>query len=113
MNNIIAFLRQNLVMSILVALVALSLFFPKQLRRMFGGSVRRRRRKPVRRAAVSRTRKTVRRSPIRSVGGKGYPAAGGGYIPFAYNKDGSVKKAWQVAGTVAAKSRMSKLRRRR
>ncbi|MGD0340268.1 MAG: hypothetical protein ABSA76_00970 [Bacteroidales bacterium] len=52
----------------------------------------------------------------RSVGthkGNGYPAAAGGTIPFKYNKDGTIKKAWQVAGTVAAKHRMSKLRHAR
>lgn len=44
---------------------------------------------------------------------KGYAAAGGGTIPFKYNKDGSVKKAWQVSGTLAAKQRMQRLRRQR
>ena len=44
---------------------------------------------------------------------KGYAAAGGGFIPLKYNKDGSVKKASQVAGTLAAKQKMAKLRKLR
>ena len=114
LTKFIIFVRSNMVLAIVLAIVALLAFFPRQLKRMFRLSpVRRRRRRVSSKYAGDRVRgvKRVKRSPIRSVGGKGYAAAGGGYIPFKYNKNGTVKKAWQVGGTVAAKSRMARLRR--
>ena len=73
---------------------------------------------PVRRIQRTKSGKPLPRSVgTRRAGAgtsaKGYAAAGGGTIPFKYNKDGSVKKAWQVGGTVAAKQRMARLRRNR
>ena len=112
-DKIMTWIKSNVLMAALIGLVVIVVFFGSKVKRLlFGSSRRRRRRNPVTRS-VTRTRS--RRSLPRSVGtranGKGYPAAGGGYIPFKYNKDGTIKKAWQVGGTVAAKSRMSRLRK--
>lgn len=99
-------------MLIVVGLFAV--LMPKTLKKLF--ATPRRRRRVIKNATRTRTRR--RKSLPRSVGtrkasGKGYPAAGGGYIPYKYNKDGTIKKAWQVGGTVAAKSRMRNLRKKR
>lgn len=96
------------------ALVLFVVFlFGKKLKRLFFARPRRRRvhRTVMKIRSISRGNRARKQLP-RSVGTKGYPAAGGGYIPFKYNKDGTVKKAWQVGGTLAAKSRMSRLRKR-
>jgi len=100
---------------------AMILFTNRRIKRMIFGAPKRRRRRP----RVTRYRKTVRRvrrkvtrrPVVRSVNtrtkGRGYPAPGGGYIPYKYNKDGTLKKAWQVGGTLAARNRMRRLRKNR
>lgn len=111
-NKVIAWIKANMVISIIIVLGVLFLF-GKQLKRMLFGFPRRKKRKLTTSIKTGTARiQTRNKKPLpRSVGTKGYPAPGGGYIPFRYNKDGTVKKAWQVSGTVAAKSRMSRLRR--
>jgi len=122
-TKISAWVKANMLLALGILAAVIFLLFPRQLKRMF---VTRRRIKH--RPGYSQTHdrkgrllpgtKSGRRLP-RSVGrkgssaGKGYPAAAGGYIPFKYNKDGTIKKAWQVGGTVAAKNRMRGLRRKR
>jgi hypothetical protein len=113
-DKVITWIKENMVLAILIFLAAVVVFFGKKVRRVLFGSPRRRVRH--RRRIIPIGRRVRRRGPLpRSVGvrgrGRGYPAAGGGTIPYKYNKDGTVKKAWQVGGTVAAKSRMSRLRR--
>lgn len=116
----IAWIKANLLLSIGLLLVIVFLLFGRQVKRLLFGTRRVKHRKPkaIVRRIRSRRARTMRKPLPRSVGmhkvsGRGYPKAGGGYVPFKKNKDGSIKKAWQVAGTVAAKSRMSKLRRAR
>ena len=112
-TKIIALARHNWIITALVGFFLFVTVFRKQAARLFRTAPRRRRRRtatrPVRRSPVRRS--PVRRSPATSR--RGYPAAGGGTIPFKYNKDGTVKKAWQVGGTLAAKQRMSRLRKAR
>ena len=126
-NGILSFIKTNYIISALVGIVFIFLFFP----RLFKGLTGKRRvkhrpgwkfaksnpravKKPRRRrAGGTRSGKPMPRSVGTRSSKKGYPKVGGGYIPFKKNKDGSIKKAWQVGGTVAAKSRMSKLRRAR
>ena len=117
-TKIIALARHNWIITALVGFFLFVTVFRKQAARLFRTAPRRRRRRtatrPVRRSPVRRSparRSPVRRSPVPSR--RGYPAAGGGIIPFKYNKDGTVKKAWQVGGTLAAKQRMSRLRKAR
>jgi hypothetical protein len=120
MNNIfqkaMTWIKANMLISIIIGIVILITFFGRTLKKLFFGVRRVKHRRPklitIRRRSASRT---MKRSLPRSVGihkasGKGYPKAGGGYIPFKRNKNGTIKKAWQVGGTVAAKSRMRKLR---
>ena len=119
MNAIFSFIKNNLILAGVAILALLFMFFPKVFR--FGRSTRRRRRRrPVAVRRVRRTARTRSRKPLpRSVGtnrritGKGYAAVGGGTIPLQYNKNGTVKKAWQVKGTMAARSRMRRLRGKR
>jgi len=126
-DKIFGFIKTNYIISALVVIVFVFLFFP----RLFKGLAGRKRikhrpgwkfaksnpraiTKPrKRRTGGTRSGKPIPRSVGTRSSKKGYPKAGGGYIPFKKNKDGSIKKAWQVGGTVAAKSRMSKLRRAR
>jgi hypothetical protein len=124
-ETIIGIFKKNWILTIILIVGLLFILFPRQIRRIFGTPRKRRRRRTVPAKRIrSRTRsgKPLPRSvgyggtkaKIRLHGRtttKGYPAVGGGYIPFKYNKDGSVKKAWQVGGTIAAKNKMSKLRR--
>jgi hypothetical protein len=119
MTKIFDWIKANMLLAIGIAIVLVVFVFGKPLKRLLFGTHRVKHRKsyyishPVKRRSITRTA----RKPIpRSVGthkGNGYPAAGGGTIPFKYNKDGSIKKAWQVSGTVAAKARMSRLRKSR
>lgn len=115
MEQIINYIKENWILSAVVGLFAALLIFPKTMRKMFGGKTRRRRRRTARRTTARRTtaRRTTARRTTARVTGKGYAAAGGGYIPLKFNKNGTPKKAWQVAGTVAAKQRMSRLRKKR
>lgn len=121
MTKIFDWIKANMLLAIGIAIVLVVFVFGKPLKRIFFGTHRVKHRKsyyithPVKHRSITRQ---MRKPLPRSVGthkasGKGYPAAGGGYIPFKYNKDGSVKKAWQVGGTVAAKARMSRLRKAR
>lgn len=119
MEKIIEIIKKYWMLSILAAILLLSMLFGKQARRLFSPP-RRRRRRPVIKKTIRRRRssRTNRRPLPRSVGmsrasGKGYPKVGGGYIPFKRNKDGTIKKAAFVKGTVAAKRRMSQLRKKR
>lgn len=121
-DKIIAWVKANPLIAVLVGVAGLLMFGGGKIKRLLFGTRRRKRRRRVTRTRTTTRRRTVRRTARRrlprSVGtrkttGKGYPAAGGGYIPFKYNKDGTVKKAWQVGGTVAAKNRMARLRRNR
>jgi len=132
-ENLIAIIKKNWIIAAIVGIILALILFPRQVKRMFNPTRRKRRRLSYP-AAVSRRsqRRRIRRRLPRSVGmlprsgrrlprsvgtkrvsSKGYPAAAGGYIPFKYNKDGSVKKAWQVGGTVAARNRMRGLRRKK
>ncbi len=112
-DKVLTWIKNNILVAVLVALVLLAFVASKQVSKMFRGKPKRRRRRTT--TAATRTRATrTRATRTRATGsssGKGYAAVGGGTIPFKYNKDGSVKKAWQVAGTVAAKQRMSRLRK--
>jgi len=109
-NKITAWIKNNVLIAVLVGLGVVFIFAGKYIKKFLFGTTRRRKRR-----TVTPARSPRRRSLPRSVGtrpsGKGYPAAGGGTIPFKYNKDGTIKKAWQVGGTVAAKNRMSRLRK--
>jgi hypothetical protein len=123
-TKITTWIKANILLSVVIFVALVSIIFPKQLRKVFSGGRKRVKHRPGwsethdRKGRLLKPTKSGRQIP-RSAGkrksstGKGYPAAGGGYIPFKYNKDGTVKKAWQVGGTVAAKNRMARLRRNR
>jgi hypothetical protein len=118
MTTILTWIKNNILLAVGIAIVIVILFFGTGLKRMF----RPHRVHHRRRISVTPRRKTyrslvwkMRKSFPRSVGmhkasGRGYPKAGGGYIPFKRNKNGTIKKAAFVSGTVAAKRRMSHLR---
>jgi hypothetical protein len=126
MSSIFTWIKEHILISIGIGLLLVVLLFSRQLKKMFLGTHRVKHR-PGYSLTHSRSGKLLTGSdrprskrshgPLpRSVGthkGNGYPAAAGGTIPFKYNKDGTIKKAWQVAGTVAAKQRMHRLRKAR
>jgi hypothetical protein len=120
MEKIMEFIKNNKIVAV-IAVVALVLFTPLK-KMLFGSGARRRRRRPTivktvirgNRARVTRrnvARKTA--APVARSSAKGYAAPGGGTIPFKYNKNGTIKKAQFVAGTLAAKRRMASLRKNR
>jgi len=100
-NNILAWLKQNILLTIGILFVLLLVFFPRVLKKLFGGTRRVKHRRPV---AVSYRRK--RRSLPRSVGM--HKAS-----PSTYNKNGTRKKPWQVKGSPAARRHMAQIRARR
>lgn len=122
MTAIVTWIKNNIMLAALIAIGVVFLLLSRTGKRLFSG---RRRVVHHRIKSLSAPRTRIRRfsrkmrKPIpRSVGmqkaaGKGYPKVGGGYIPFKHNKDGSIKKAAFVSGTVAAKRRMAQLRRAR
>jgi hypothetical protein len=87
-SKIMAWIKNNPMIAIGAALVAVLLFFPKLLK--FGATRRRRRRTIPRSVGVRR--RTVRRH---------------------YNKAGKRLKAWQIKGSLAAKRHMAQIRKRR
>ena len=97
---------------VIIGAIVLFLFGTRAGKKIWKPTRRRRvRRRPVMKV---KTRTGNRRTVTRTKNtGRGYPAAGGGYVPFKYNKDGSIKKAQFVAGTLAAKRRMATLRRKK
>ena len=119
MEKIITWVKANMLLAVGLLFAVVILFFGKGVKKILFGTRRvKHRRKLILTGPGTRTRtrsRTMRRALPRSVGTgtKGYPAAGGGYIPFKYNKDGTIKKARLVAGTVAAKSSMSRIRKNR
>ena len=118
-DKIINWIRTNVMLFVILAIAAVFIFFPRMFRGLLGGPRRRRRHRIVKQTVHRRRTTRSNRKPLpRSVGmhkvsGRGYPKAGGGYIPFKRNKDGSIKKAQFVAGTLAAKRRMASLRKQR
>jgi hypothetical protein len=112
----------NPVMAIGAAIVALFLLMPKMRRKLFKSAPRRRRRAKIKTVIRGNRMRTASRRPAKRpaaarsaapAGRKGYAAAGGGTIPFKYNKNGTIKSAQFVAGTLAAKRRMASLRKNR
>jgi hypothetical protein len=117
MEKLITWVKANLLL-VIAGLVVVAVLFIKPVKRFVFGAPRR---KVVRRVSVS-TRSAIVRRPAtksnnkplpRSVNTKGYPKYGGGFIPFVRNKDGSIKKAKFVSGTLAAHNYMKNLRKSR
>lgn len=117
MTKIFDWIKANILLAIGGLILILFLFVPS-----FRHIILPRRRVHHRRHIIRTVRHRIgrrSRAPLpRSVGmhkisGRGYPKYGGGHIPFKHNKDGSIKKAKFVAGTVAAHNYMRSLRRNR
>lgn len=99
-NNILAWLKQNILLTIGIVFVLLLILFPKVLKKLFGSPHRVKHRRPV---AVSYHRR--RRSLPRSVGMH--------KTQSQYNKSGTRKKPWQIKGSPAARRHMAQIRSRR
>ncbi|MEA2065633.1 MAG: hypothetical protein U9O65_00800 [Thermotogota bacterium] len=108
-KNILAQLKARPGLSIFGAALLFLILFKDKLK----PKRKYRKRKPVKRKGSTRVTGVTRttRSTRSTSSGRGYAAVGGGTIPYRYNKDGTIKKAQFVAGTVAARNRMSKLRK--
>jgi len=113
MDKIITFIKNNWILAVLIVVGLFAVLMPKTVKKLFATPRRRRVIKTATRIRTRSTKRIPRSVGTRKASGKGYPAVGGGYIPYKYNKDGTIKKAWQVGGTVAAKSRMRNLRKKR
>jgi len=121
-DKIIGFVKTNWIISALVVLVFVFLIFPKQVKRIFGGrphadswyTKAAREKRVLKKAGKTKSKTKSGKALPRSAGkgsGKGYPKVGGGFVPFVKNKDGSIKKAAFVSGTIAARNRMKKIRK--
>jgi hypothetical protein len=89
-DKVMEWLKENKMIAIGAAAIAVLLFFPKLLK--FGTTRRRRRRTLPRSVGIRRRRPTIRRR---------------------YNKAGKRLKAWQIKGSLAAKRHMAQIRKRR
>ena len=121
-TKVLTWIKANMIISIVIALVVVVFFFGKTLKKLFFGTHHKRpRHYALKQVSDTRTlsRRNSRKPLPRSVSmhkagsGQGYPKYGGGYIPFKRNKDGSIKKAKFVGGTVAAHNYMHSLRKNR
>lgn len=120
-TKIIAWLKANMIFAIIIGIGIIILFFPKLLKGLFGRSPRKHKGQGTHTRAYfkSHPEKTIKtksgKSAIRSVGThkEGYPAVGGGYVPFRYTKQGKKKDARFVPGTIAAHRHMASLRKSR
>jgi len=100
-NNIIAWVKANILLSVGILIAVVLVFFPKVLHHLFGGKRRVRHHYIGARRVSARTYyHRPRRSLPRSVGTRRRRAHG-------------PKKPWQVKGSRAAKLHMAKLRRLR
>ena len=93
-DNLIVWIKANVLIFVIILAVALFLLFPRQLKKLIRGAPRRRRHTVA--AAIPR-----RKLP-RSVG-----------TQKQYSKSGKVKKPWQIKGSEAARRHMAKIRRMR
>jgi hypothetical protein len=101
-NNILAWVKANILLAVVILIVGIALLFPKVLRGVIGPR-RIRHRRTI--AAPYRRR---RRSLPRSVGM--YKI---GRTRKQYTKGGKAKKAWQIKGSIAARRHMAQIRRMR
>ena len=95
-------IKANVLISVLILLAVVVVFFPKLLSGLFG-SPRRRRRSLPRSVGIRRRRRSLPRSV--GIRRRNRPAIRG--------KNGRVKKPWQIKGSKAARIRMAKIRRLR
>jgi hypothetical protein len=105
LTSITNWIKSNLVISIIVGLVAIFLFFPKMFKGILGTTRRvRHRRKPI-----------VHRRPIRHRSNVRLAITGSRRRrrPATHRRMKGAKKPWQVKGSRAAKLRMARIRRMR
>ena len=102
-TNLITWIKNNVLISVIVGLIAVFLFFPKLLKGITGSAPRRKRRairsvhsSNVRRAIGAR-RRTIRLPRRASV----------------KRKMKGAKKPWQIKGSLAARRHMALIRKRR
>ncbi len=119
-DKLILWFKANKAVGIVLILAVIMIFFGRQVKSLLfvKRRIRHRRTKMIQFSPGVRHGSRKMREPLpRSVGMHktrgGYPKYGGGIVPFKRNKDGSIKKAKFVAGTVAAHNYMRSLRKNR
>ena len=103
-DKTLAYIKANLLISIAIGLAVILLLFGSQLKRLLFGSRRVRHRRPVVRSITRRRRslpRSVNMHKVRRIN------------KVAYNKNGSRKKPWQIAGSPAARRHMAQIRSKR
>jgi len=114
-NKAIAWVKANLIMAVLIGIVVVLVFFGRQVKKIFFGTHRVKHRPGYqsryrRRATSAPRRRTIHRRTLpRSVGMHKVRHS----KPAVYNKNGSRKKPWQIAGSRAARLHMAKIRKQR
>lgn len=111
-NKAIAWIKANMIIALLIFLAVIFVFFGRQVKKMLFGTRRVKHRagyvSRYRRAAPRRTTSRRRTLP-RSVGMHKVRHN----KPAVYNKNGSRKKPWQIAGSPAARKHMAEIRTKR
>ena len=90
MKAIFDWIKANWIISLIAVIIIPLLIFPRFVKKVFGGTTRRRRRALPRSVGVRRRRTTRPRKQ--------------------YTKGGKAKKAWQIKGSPAARRHMARIR---
>jgi hypothetical protein len=98
-NKALAWVKANTMKALLIGAVLLVVFFGTKIKRILFAPRRVHHRRPA--SIVTRRRRSLPRS------------VGTHRVKHAYNKNGSRKKPWQIAGSPAARRHMAQIRARR
>jgi hypothetical protein len=105
LTTITTWIKNNLIISIVVGIVAILLFFPKIFKGLLGSTPRRRKRRPLRSAHSENIRRAIRA-----------PRRRRSFTPrrsTVRRKMKGSKKPWQIKGSLAARRHMALIRKRR
>jgi hypothetical protein len=108
LTTITTWIKNNLLIAIIIGIAAIGLLFPKVLKGVFG-TERRRRRRGTRIAGHSNVRRRVYHlrntvSRVRTIGRLRRPGT---------RRHKGAKKPWQIKGSLAARRHMALIRKRR
>lgn len=106
-DKTMAFVKANILISVLIGIAIIFLFFGRQVKRLLFGTRRVKHRRVTSAPYVRRRRSLPRRSLPRSVGMHKVRRK------IDYNKNGTRKKPWQIKGSPAARRHMAQIRSRR
>lgn len=107
-TSIMTWIKNNIWLTVIIAVGALALLFPREVKKLFGATRHRRRLGPIR-TARRRLRIARRRRSV-SYGAKRYLRS---VRTTPRKRRTGPKRAWQVKGSIAARRHMAQIRRLR